>query len=520
MFCSVLSSAISGVEAVAVSVEADVSDGMPLFVMVGDVGPQTREAQDRIRTALKNMGISMPPKRITINLFPGNIRKEGTRFDLPIAAAVLSAMGILPAGGLLDTMLLGELHLDGRIGGVNGVLPGILLARKLGCRICIVPEDNRREALVVEGIRVVSIRSLKDLIKYCHDEDFEETEIDGSRVECSNTGERIDICSAVPDFSDIKGQESVKRASLIAAAGFHNILFTGPPGTGKSMAAARIPGILPPLSLEESLEVSRIYSVAGLLRKEEPLVKIRPFRAPHHSVTVPALCGGGAVPHPGEITLAHRGVLFLDEIAETSARTLDSLRQPLEEHRILISRVSGTYEFPANFLLAAAMNPCPCGYYPNRNRCTCSPKEILNYHRRISQPLLDRIDLRCVVPEPDFEDLRFEGNREMASQSMEMRKKVVRVSEIQRQRYAGTGFYFNSQLPAEHLQKFCVMTPEAENMAARAYKSLPLSVRAYHRVLRMSRTIADLEGDDLIAESHVSEALYYRGQDTGGILNL
>lgn len=395
MFCSVFSAAIAGVEAVPVSVEADVSDGLPVFTIVGYVSSQVREAQDRVRTALRNVGFCLPPKRITINLSPGDLRKEGTRFDLPIAAAVLMAAGAIRADSLDRTLLVGELHLDGRTAHVTGILPTVMAAREAGCTACIIPLANDGEGRVVDGIRVIGIESLPQLIRYCRD---------GTVPSAAETGKSADFrenagdnaAPAVqPDFSDIRGQAGVKRAALIAAAGFHNLLLSGPPGSGKSMAAQRIPTILPDLTAEESLEISKIYSIAGLLPKGIALMKNRPFRAPHHTITAAALCGGGLTPHPGEVTLAHRGVLFLDELPEMNPRTLEMLRQPIEEHRILVARARGSYVFPASFLLVAAMNPCPCGYYPDRKRCTCTPVEIRSYQSRISQAFLDRIDLRC-----------------------------------------------------------------------------------------------------------------------------
>lgn len=501
MFCSTLSAAISGVEALPVWVEADVGDGMPQFSMVGFVSSQVREAQDRVRTALRNLGISLPPKRITINLSPGDIRKEGTRFDLPIAAAVLCAMGRLPAEPFESTMLIGELHLDGKVGKITGVLPSVLAARDMGCRTVLVPAPNLAEGRVVEGIRVIGVSRLEDLIRYsAGDEPEQEDETPNTVTE-----------APLVDFGDIRGQEMVKRAALISAAGFHNLLLQGPPGSGKSMTARRIPTILPQMSAEESLEVSRIYSIVGLLPSGQPLMKARPFRSPHHGITAPALCGGGMYPRPGEVTLAHRGVLFLDELPEMNPATIENLRQPLEDREITVSRVGGTCRYPASFLLVAAMNPCPCGYYPDRNRCTCGPREIQAYHARISQAVLDRIDIHCEVPAASYNDLANPGKDPVTSEML--REKVMQAYRIQYSRYEGEHFRFNSEIPPHLIDRYCPRTPEARRMLKYAFDSLGLSARGYHHVIRAARTIADLDRSEKISETHVSEALCCRNSD-------
>ena len=506
MFCHVLSAVISGVEALPVTVEADVSDGMPQFTIVGFVSSQVREAQDRVRTAVRNLGVSLPPRRITINLAPGDLRKDGSRFDLPIAAAVLQALGIIPKDAFRDTMIAGELHLDGSTERITGVLPTVMLAREQGCRACLIPEGNVREGRIVEGIRVIGIRSLEELTAYGRGlyEEERDWEQDADGGEDGGT-----VSESHPvDFSDIRGQEAAKRAALIAAAGFHNLLLSGPPGAGKSMTAQRIPGILPELTKEESLEISRIYSIVGQLPEEEPLMRRRPFRAPHHTITQAALCGAGLHPQPGEITLAHRGVLFLDELPEMPAGTLQTLRQPLEERRITISRAGGTCTFPASFLLVAAMNPCPCGYYPDRSRCSCSPMEIRRYQARVSQALLDRIDLRCEVQAAGYDDLTAGGPGSVSSKVM--REQVVRAGRHQRERYAGTGILFNSELGVSDIHRYCETTQEAGRLLRTAFQTLGLSARGYHHILRVSRTIADLDGAEKIGEVHVSEALCFR----------
>lgn len=498
MFYSILSAEIAGVEAVPVRVEADLSDGLPFFAVVGCAAAQVKEAQDRVRTALKNQRISLPPKRVIINLAPADLRKESVRFDLPIAAAILAALQRIPGDSVKEAMVLGELHLDGTVGKVRGILPSVRKAREMGVRLCVVPAENQEEGSLVEGIRVVGVRDLEDFLDFCRK---------GRETAENSGGRQRKVTVYDVDFADVRGQAVVKRGALIAAAGFHNFLMEGPPGTGKSMAARRIPTILPPLTREESLELTQIYSVAGLLPEKDPLLEQRPFRAPHHTLSPQSLCGGGRIPRPGEITLAHRGVLFLDELPEMERRTLELLRQPLEEKRIVLSRASGTYVFPADFMLVGAMNSCPSGC-PDPRSCTCAPGDIYRYRKKISRALLDRIDLWIKVRPLTYEALQEPGEKETGSE--EMRKLVSRTAEIQRERYQGRGYSFNAHLPARDLEIFCPLTGEGRRVLESAYRHLCLSARSYHRVLKVARTIADLEGGQQISQGHVSEALCFR----------
>ena len=499
MYCKTLSAALYGMDALPVTVEADVSDGMPQFSMVGFVSSQVREAQERVRTALRNLGMSLPPQRITINLAPGDLRKEGSRFDLPIAAAVLLALGRIAPERIENSMIVGELHLDGGIAPVNGILPTVLLAREKGCTSCILPAGNYAEGAVVEGIRIVPVSSLPALLQYCAEGEVTLPETDPPKETAA--GHRV-------DYADIQGQESAKRAALIAAAGFHNLLLSGPPGSGKSMTAQRLPTILPALTREESLEISKIYSVAGKLSGAQPLLTQRPFRAPHHTISRAALVGSGFHPRPGEITLAHRGVLFLDELPEMASGMVELLRQPLEERKITIGRAGGVYTYPASFLLVAAMNPCPCGYYPDRNRCTCTPREIQQYQSHVSQALLDRIDLRCEVPAASYEELTEKRGSPLSSGAM--REQVLAAYRIQQERYRGTAIFFNSELQASELETYCPLTESARSLLEQVYERLGLSARGYHRILRVARTIADLEGASELDVPHISEALCFR----------
>ncbi|MCR4791207.1 MAG: YifB family Mg chelatase-like AAA ATPase [Lachnospiraceae bacterium] len=503
MFSDTLTAMLEGVKARIIHVETDISNGMPVFNMVGSVGNEIREAKDRIRAAFKNLDISIPASRITVNLSPGDLKKDSTAYDLPIAVGLLGAMRIFPEENTQGVLFLGEIGLNGEIRPVKGVLPVVRTAASEGIKECIVPRDNAFEGSIVPGITVRGASDLNEVISYLSDRDEDilpSVYTDPLSVLEDNKG-------YIPDFDQVRGQERAKRAAMISASGFHSLLMTGPPGAGKSMIARRIPGILPPMNLSESMELTSIYSVAGCMPKGKALVSTRAFQAPHHSITRQALIGGGMIPKPGMISLAHRSVLFLDEVPEFSREAIESLRQPLEDKSVRITRLMHSVEFPADFLLILAMNPCPCGYYPDRGRCRCTDNEIRRYIGKISGPLLDRIDLCTELRNVDISEMR---TAKSGLDTKSMSEKVIRARNAQNARYEGTSIRFNADLKPEEVEKYCRLDAECLELTEKLYKNLNLSARSYHRILRVSRTIADMEESEEIKRDHVMEAASFR----------
>ena len=503
MICSIKTLGITGIRGGGVVAECYISKGLPGFDIVGLPDAAVKEARERVRAAAKNSGLTFPTSRITVNLAPANLKKAGTHYDLPILLSIMAA-----AGGVRrpksTSAFIGEVSLEGTLRPVSGVLPMALAAKKEGIKALFVPAENAAEATLARGPAIYGIRNVRELVAALNGE----TTLQEEPLWMPTPTTAND-----PDFKDVLGQENVKRALEVAAAGSHNVLLIGPPGSGKSMLSKRLPSILPTMSWEESLEVSQIYSVMGMLTAKEPLVTRRPFRSPHHTISNAGLAGGGSNPKPGEISMAHKGVLFLDELPEFRKDTLDMMRQPLEDGQVTISRVSGAVTYPAEFMLVCAMNPCKCGWYGDPSgRCTCSEQAVLNYRSRISGPLLDRIDIVVEVPAVHFEDLR---ERAEAEPSVSVKERVDAARQRQHERFGNDGNMCNARMGPDQMRRFCQLDDASAELMKQAFDALGLTARSYDRILKVARTVADLDGSEEIQPQHIAEAIQYRAVNLG-----